>query len=98
MPYVWTEEEEMETFCVEEVRMTIRKFMEEAEYARTALTPQDLAVLIMGPGSPDTSSQRQPWTWPELEEQEEGDDTPRGGPESSGNILVYTVYLFGILG
>jgi hypothetical protein len=89
-PYVWTEEEEMGAFCVKEVRMTIRKFMEEAEYARTALTPQDLSVLVMGPGSPDTSSQRQPWTWPEMEEQEEGDDTLRGGLESSGNILVYT--------
>jgi hypothetical protein len=89
-PYVWTEEEEMGAFCVKEVRMTIRKFMEEAEYARTALTPQDLAGLVMGPESPDTSSQRQPWTWPEMEEQEEGDDADEGGTENNGNMMPPT--------
>jgi hypothetical protein len=86
-PYVWTEEEEMVTFCVREVRRAIRKFMEEAEYARTALTPQDLSELVMGPESPDISSQRQPWTWPELEEQEEGVDAEEEGIENNGNMM-----------
>jgi hypothetical protein len=91
-PYVWSVEEEMPAFCVKEVRRTIRKFMEEAEYARTALTPHDLATLVMGPESPDISSQRQPWTWPEMEEQEEGLETGEEEIENNGNMVVF---LFG---
>jgi hypothetical protein len=77
----------MVTFCVREVRRAIRKFMEEAEYARTALTPQDLEELVMGPESPDISSQRQPWTCPELEEQEEGVDAEEEGIDNNGNMM-----------
>jgi hypothetical protein len=91
-PYVWTEEEAMGAFCVKEVRMTIRKFMEEAEYARTALTPQDLAGLVMGPEAPDTSSQRQPWTWPEMEELEEGEEADEEGTERSDDLANETMY------
>jgi hypothetical protein len=91
-PCVWTEEEAMETLCVKEVRMTIRKFMEEAEYARTALTPQDLAGLVMGPGAPDTSSQRQPWTWPEMEELEDGEEADEEGMEKTEGLADETIY------
>jgi hypothetical protein len=86
-PYVWSEEEEMPSFTQREVRRTIRKFMEEAEYARMALTPQDLAVLVVGPESPDISLLRQPWTWPEMEEHEEGDETEEDDNENNGNIM-----------
>jgi hypothetical protein len=88
MPYVWSVEEDMPTFCVKEVRRAVRKFMEEAEYARTALSPQDLATLVMGPEAPDISSQRQPWTWPEMEEHEDGVDTEEEEIENNGNIMV----------
>jgi hypothetical protein len=86
-PYVWTEEKEMGEFCVREVRRTVRKFMEEAEYARTALTPQGLALLVGGPGSPDTSSQRQPWTWPGMEEQDERMHAEKEGAGNNGNMM-----------
>jgi hypothetical protein len=87
-PYVWSDEEEMPSFTQKEVRRTVRKFMEEAEYVRTALTPQDLAVLVMGPESPDITLLRQPWTWPEMVEQEEGNVTEEDDEnEDDGNMM-----------
>jgi hypothetical protein len=83
-PYVWSVEKDMPPFNPREVRRVVRNFMEEPTLTRTAQSPRQLAAWVRGPGSPDVSVNRQPWSWPELVEEYDPEDDEE---EEDGNII-----------
>jgi hypothetical protein len=58
--------------------------MEEPTLTRTAQSPRQLAVWVEGPGSPDISVYKQPWSWPALEEEYDPEDDVE---EEDGNVI-----------
>jgi hypothetical protein len=93
MPYVWSVEQEMPDFMPKEIRKSVRMFMVEVQYARTAPNPRDLAVLVGGPEAPDITLMRQPWTWPGLEEDAGGEGTDEDENDNDGNNNILSIFI-----